>query len=86
MLTLTEIKNFALKQFNGEIGIPPVWFEYQDQAIVCPWYDPTSRYPLDDYEAVETYGLANVLNFCAKASEYLEAEERQKKEKEQAGA
>lgn len=70
---LDKIKNFAEEQFyKAEVEIP-----YDDLISSCnnehftscinPWYDSTGRFPLNDKEAVEEWGLDVVVDFCEKA-------------------
>ena len=38
-------------------------FDFNGICIVDPWMDETGRFEYSDEEAIETYGLANVINF-----------------------
>lgn len=49
------------KQSEGVENL--VGFEFDGIYIVNPWVDETGRFDLTDEEAVELYGLENVLKF-----------------------
>lgn len=55
------------KQSEGVENL--VGFEFNGIYIVNPWVDETGRFDLTDEEAVELYGLENVMNFIAEAIE-----------------
>lgn len=68
---LNKIKKFADDQFNyaGETGNFDglIGVEQYGISVIDPWYDQSARFPLDDEEAVEEWGLATVISFCIKA-------------------
>lgn len=39
------------------------FIDFGETEIVCPWIDKTGRFDLSDTDAVETYGLANIMKF-----------------------
>lgn len=69
---LHAVKTFAEQQ--SETGSYDVSFinEETDQQINNPWIDVSGRFPLDDAEAVATYGLENVRKFVEDAILYLQ--------------
>ncbi len=65
---LNKIKEFAYINMDAENAkTTTVYFDHNGMAITNPWIDESARFPLSDIQAVETYGLANVMDFCEKA-------------------
>ena len=65
-LEILKAKEFAERNFEesawaGSEGMTA--FEFNGITIVNPWIDETGRFDLTDKEAIERYGLENVLNF-----------------------
>ena len=67
---IENVKKIAEKQFaylseHGQYPEKYIGFFYakSGQTILNPWMDPTGRFELSTKEAVDTYGLLNVLNF-----------------------
>ncbi len=79
MAKLDKIKEFAEKNYDryNETGDPEQAFgvESEKYAMKCiyPWADPSGRFPLNDEQAVKTWGLPLVLEYCEKASELISA-------------
>lgn len=67
---LDVVKTFAEWQYSV-MAEPAVSFEYSDQSISNPWIDPSARFPLSDFEACETYGTGNVLQFVFDSCDLL---------------
>ena len=59
------VKAFAYENLEMQAeGVEDlVGFEFNGIYIVNPWVDETGRFDLTDEEAVETYGLDNVVKF-----------------------
>lgn len=53
-------KQFADNDYDSEIGFEN---ETTGQWVINPWMDTTGRFVLNDSQAVEEHGLANVLKF-----------------------
>lgn len=53
--------------------LPAVYFDDDDSDVtICnPWTDRTGRFDLDDTQAIETYGVDNVLKFIMDATALL---------------
>lgn len=65
---LKAIKEFAYLNYDTNRN-PLVSFEYNGMSITNPWIDESARFPLTDAQAVETYGLTNVIDFCQRVCE-----------------
>ncbi len=61
---LNKIKEYAELNNTHDASCSDIYFEHNAMAITNPWIDESARFPLTDVQAVETYGLANVINFC----------------------
>lgn len=62
-------KEQSFTNFENSIEVTSSSFEFDGCEIVCPWMDETGRFELSDAEAVEKYGLANIIKFIEKISE-----------------
>lgn len=63
---IAKAKEIAENNFyeSSEIGDEGMtYFEFNGTNIINPWISECGRFDLTDKEAVETYGLENVLNF-----------------------
>ena len=63
---IAKVKEIAEKNFfdSSEIGDEGlVSFEFNGMNIVNPWIDDSGRFNLTDEQAIELYGLENILNF-----------------------
>lgn len=63
---IKKVKEIAEKNFidSSEVGSEGmVSFEFYGMNIINPWMSECGRFELSDKEAIETYGLENVLNF-----------------------
>lgn len=69
---LHAVKIFAELQWEAEAYDVSFINEETDQQINNPWIDVSGRFPLDDAEAVATYGLENVRKFVEDAILYLQ--------------
>lgn len=65
---LDAIREFAYLNCNVSES-PLVSFEHNGMAITNPWIDESARFPLSDAQAVETYGLENIIDFCEQVCE-----------------
>lgn len=74
---LDVVKTFAEWQASV-LDEPVVSFPWQDRTISDPWLDPSARFPLDDTQASNTYGLGNVLQFIADACSLLRPEPKRR--------
>ena len=72
---IAKVKEIAERNFieSAEIGDKEmVSFEFKGMNIIDPWIDDSGRFDLTDEQAIELYGLENVLGFI---TETLEKEE-----------
>lgn len=63
---IAKVKEIAEKNFfdSSEIGDEKmVSFEFNGMNIINPWIDDSGRFNLTDEQAIELYGLENILNF-----------------------
>lgn len=75
-VSLEEIKQFAEETW----GDPDreVVASHPDVAVTNPWMDERGRFQLTDEQAVETWGLETVMDYCEKAADrILELEQEQ---------
>lgn len=49
-----------------------IWFEHNDVHVIDPWMSECGRFDFTDAEAVEEYGLANIMNFIERAAKKME--------------
>ena len=69
---LHAVKIFAELQWEADVDLVSFYNEETGQQITNPWIDESGRFPLDDSEAVATYGLENVRKFVEDAILYLQ--------------
>ena len=69
-MKVKDLKKIADEQFAyfGETGLYPercisFFDERSGQTIINPWMDPSGRFELSLEEAIDTYGLFQVVNF-----------------------
>ena len=68
---LDVVRTFAEWQ-TSVMDEPAVSFEWLDRSISDPWLDPSARFQLGDIQAVETYGIDNVMTFILNATDLLQ--------------
>ena len=66
---LDIIKKYAFENFSIENENEQFTMEFDDMAVSCPWMDLSGRFELNDEEAVKTYGLTFIMDFCEKIKE-----------------
>jgi len=66
--SLTEDEPFSFLQTERAVS-----FEFNDMDITNPWIDESARFPLNDRQAVSTYGEINVGKFILEASDRMAA-------------
>lgn len=74
---LKKIKEFAANNWCKSEK-EQIFADDPEYAVTNPWIDHTGRFTLSDYDAVEEWGLSVVLDFCEKAKEELEKEQKYK--------
>lgn len=72
-VSLKEIKRFANITWGDEER--EVVADHPETAVTNPWMDESARFELDDIEAVKTWGLETVLDYCMKVAEKINEEE-----------
>lgn len=78
---LKDYKNFAMenwnKYINDEKDAIASEFDKNNEFSICnPWIDRSARFELTDEDAVKTWGLEAIIDFCEQAREVMEKKER----------
>lgn len=66
---LEQVKAFAEKNFSA--NDPALVVETGDISVTNPWVDESARFPLTDEQAMVTWGIRVVVDFCIKAMEIV---------------
>ena len=74
-----EIKRFAALNYallscpsdEDSTKAVDLGFDFKGQHIITPWVDQSGRFDLSTEEAADTYGIANVIGYCARANDYM---------------
>ncbi len=78
---LEEIKQFAETNFsadeNVQWSVPLVTPGGEEVAVTNIWIDRSARFPLTDTQAVEEWGLGNVVEFVNEAEKTLLGEQEE---------
>ena len=70
-VSLDEIRKFAEENFAADDDSQKLAVEICDVAVSNPWMDESGRFELTDEQAVQTWGMQGVMDFCAEAGRII---------------